>query len=199
MTPYTSCKAAALGTKTNCINTCANEYTNGSSQYNSCVATCTAAYSTAVSACTQQYNYCLETGQQECDDVTCPGYCQDESSVTYCQYMDGCPTPRCSITCSCPMPPPACPTPLCEGTEWICYSPIIIDWKGEGFHLTSPQDGVYFDFTGKGHTRKLLGPIQHMATHGSRSTATAMGASIMGQNCLAISRLSHHQILQTGS
>lgn len=155
MTPFTSCKATALGTKTNCINTCASEYTKGSTQYNSCVATCTAAYNTAINACVQQDNYCLETGQQECEDITCPELCEDESSVTYCKYVDNCPSPNCAVTCSCPMPPPDCPTPLCDGTEWVCYSPIVIDWKGEGFHLTSPQEGVYFDFTGKGHTRKV--------------------------------------------
>jgi hypothetical protein len=34
-------------------------------------------------------------------------------------------------------------------------SPIIVDTKGEGFHLTSAENGVMFDFYGDGHPIKL--------------------------------------------
>ena len=60
---------------------------------------------------------------------------------------------------SCCQPPPnGCP----PGTLWInCAcgtkpgSPIVIDTKGEGFHLTSVQDGVVFDIAGNGHPRQM--------------------------------------------
>lgn len=34
-------------------------------------------------------------------------------------------------------------------------SPILIDVDGSGFHLTSVEDGVWFDFTGQGQKVKL--------------------------------------------
>jgi hypothetical protein len=55
----------------------------------------------------------------------------------------------------CEGPAPACPTPVCYQGEWECESPIVIDAKGEGFHLTSAEDGVMFDFTGDGHMKEL--------------------------------------------
>ena len=37
-----------------------------------------------------------------------------------------------------------------NGREPNCVSPIIIDTSGEGFHLTSSEDGVVFDIRGDG-------------------------------------------------
>ena len=44
-----------------------------------------------------------------------------------------------------------CSTYYC-GTDGCCdyYDPIIIDVEGDGYSLTSPQDGVLFDITGRG-------------------------------------------------
>jgi len=58
-----------------------------------------------------------------------------------------CPSNYCSL------PPPACPGPVCDylggcSYAWECDSPIVVDVKGEGFHLTSQADGVMFQFFG---------------------------------------------------
>jgi hypothetical protein len=37
----------------------------------------------------------------------------------------------------------------------ICTTPIIIDTEGEGFHLTSAENGVTFDIRGDGHPIRL--------------------------------------------
>ena len=54
---------------------------------------------------------------------------------------------------TCTSSPPACPTPECiyEGGcdyGWECNSPIVVDVKDEGFHLTDQAHGVYFQFYG---------------------------------------------------
>jgi hypothetical protein len=36
-----------------------------------------------------------------------------------------------------------------------CSSPILIDTDGNGFHLTSAEEGVSFDITGDGHLTKM--------------------------------------------
>ncbi|MGB2605406.1 MAG: hypothetical protein WBC78_17540 [Candidatus Sulfotelmatobacter sp.] len=44
----------------------------------------------------------------------------------------------------------ACPT------SWgCCASPIIVDTTGDGFRLTSAEDGVEFDISGTGHPIKM--------------------------------------------
>lgn len=53
----------------------------------------------------------------------------------------------------CSEPAPACPTPVCDylggcSYAWECDSPIIIDVKAEGFHLTDQANGVMFKFYG---------------------------------------------------
>ena len=49
-----------------------------------------------------------------------------------------------------------CSTYYC-GTDGCCdyYDPIIIDVQGDGYSLTSPQDGVLFDITGRGQRTKV--------------------------------------------
>jgi len=42
------------------------------------------------------------------------------------------------------------PCPCVNGVCPGCTSPIVIDTTGEGFHLTSAEDGVLFDFYGNG-------------------------------------------------
>jgi hypothetical protein len=53
----------------------------------------------------------------------------------------------------CPEPPPNCPTPVCDylggcSYAWECDSPIVLDVKGVGFHLTDQANGVMFKFYG---------------------------------------------------
>lgn len=45
----------------------------------------------------------------------------------------------------------------CDLCSCICYSssPIIVDTTGHGFHLTSAQNGVLFDFRGNGKPNQL--------------------------------------------
>ena len=52
----------------------------------------------------------------------------------------------------CPSPVPSCPHPDCDQGEncdfyWVCDSPIVVDVRKEGFHLTSEADGVQFTFS----------------------------------------------------
>lgn len=55
-----------------------------------------------------------------------------------------------------PPPPPVCPHPRCycdtSNPDPCCCggSPVIIDVGGQGFDLTSAQNGVRFDISGKG-------------------------------------------------
>jgi hypothetical protein len=49
---------------------------------------------------------------------------------------------------------PACIVECCCDPDGGC-TPIIIDTTGGGFHLTSGNDGVMFDFLGNGHPFKL--------------------------------------------
>ncbi len=58
--------------------------------------------------------------------------------------------------------PPCDPAPTVDGFQPVvdpfapCMpSPIIIDTEGEGFHLTSADNGVMFDIRGNGHPIKL--------------------------------------------
>jgi len=54
----------------------------------------------------------------------------------------------------CPLPPPNCPTPVCNQYSnscsfyWTCNSPIIVDVEDKGFHLTDQAHGVPFKFSG---------------------------------------------------
>ena len=105
---------------------------------------------------------------------TCPAYtapsCTGSPNITCAQQCGGFGSPsvvcapnniwRCSDgTPGCTVPPPylGCTGglgPTCNGSTWYCgtgcYSPIVIDTTGEGFHLTSAADGVLFDLTGNG-------------------------------------------------
>lgn len=53
---------------------------------------------------------------------------------------------------------PKCPygtNPSYPGHIIPCASPIIVDTDGNGFHLTSADDGVYFDIAGDGRPIKM--------------------------------------------
>jgi len=40
---------------------------------------------------------------------------------------------------------------VCECVDCCTCSPIVIDWSGQGFHLTNVANGVLFDISGTGH------------------------------------------------
>jgi hypothetical protein len=64
-----------------------------------------------------------------------------------------CTDPANPLTCTAcnPINKPGCNNPSCVGSSWECNdSPILIDVKGQGFHLTSAPNGVLFDFNGDG-------------------------------------------------
>ena len=59
-------------------------------------------------------------------------------------------------------PPPCTPLPRAGGIVMdddtdpvICTTPIIIDTEGEGFHLTSAENGVTFDIRGDGQPMRI--------------------------------------------
>jgi hypothetical protein len=59
-------------------------------------------------------------------------------------------------------PPPCTPLPRAGGRVLnddtdpvICTTPIIIDTEGEGFHLTSAENGVTFDIRGDGQPMRI--------------------------------------------
>ncbi len=72
-----------------------------------------------------------------------------------------CGTPTCNLgegICSNCIPPPCPPTTGWDPVLCECYgytSPIIIDTDGSGFHLTSVEDGVLFDFYGTGNPIRI--------------------------------------------
>jgi hypothetical protein len=68
--------------------------------------------------------------------------CKDGGGGGGCDDTDGASSPNCIIECCC--------DPDGEGC-----TPIIVDTTGEGFHLTSGDNGVMFDFLGNGHPFKL--------------------------------------------
>ncbi len=50
-----------------------------------------------------------------------------------------------------PPPPKCCPYSFFNGVCYPCTSPIILDLSGQGFSLTSADNGVVFDISGTGH------------------------------------------------
>jgi hypothetical protein len=59
-----------------------------------------------------------------------------------------------SVT-SCSWQYQSCGNGVTSGNGCGSASPIIIDTDGDGFHLTSADDGVYFDFFGNGQIRRV--------------------------------------------
>jgi len=96
----------------------------------------------------------MRAGNAWCAEEVCPQECSG-GTVVSSNHSDDCPDGSCDCQCDCAPPVTTCPNPTCFRGVWECDSPIVIDWKGEGFHLTSAADGVYFDFSGKGQFQKV--------------------------------------------
>jgi hypothetical protein len=105
--------------------------------------------------CTTQYNNCISQRN---------ALCQSNGGGPACSFYYNDNGPSCQSTCNpsggCDnSQKPSCPVPICNnvGTNyyWTCNSPIIIDVEGKGFHLTSEEAGVLFDFSGNGQKEQV--------------------------------------------
>lgn len=159
---YSACTASAQSNKTNCQNQCASTYAPGSSQYNSCMQSCANTYTNVdMVSCTNGKTSCESMGRNECY-VSCMQHSGGYPVTSY-TWKDGCPDMSCTCTLAVnyhpcdPNTKPPWGNPTCDTTTgtWLTNSPILVDWKGEGFHLTSADDGVFFDFPSNGQPIKI--------------------------------------------
>lgn len=148
----TDCLTSAAASRDACYGNCDTTYGYGTPSDTSCRTTCTNNYTTNSANCNTAYNSCISSRQQNCS-ATCVGLCSNTTGPTCCAYVDS--YSGCSYACGCYTPaPPGCPNPYCNGTQWQCSSPIVMDVDGEGFLLTSPENGVWFDLFGDKNVRK---------------------------------------------
>ncbi len=148
--PCHSQQSTCNQTATDNYNSCV-AYCNGDSD---CISTCQTNLTDAKNLCSSQFNQCIQNETDQCEQMstTCPGM---GNSGGYCSFAFSNEQCIC-VPCQCPSSPPPCPNPYCEsGGYWQCDSPILIDGYGEGFHLTSADEGVYFDLWGDGQGRKF--------------------------------------------
>lgn len=145
------CTGNAGATKTTCYANCDSEYGVGTPDDIACKSSCDSAYNSTVSGCNSDYNNCLSLRLQSCQ-TQCTSFCGGTTGATCCQYDDT--AKGCSFTCGCHLPPPQCPSPVCNGSQWTCFSPILLDIRGDGFRLTSVANGVWFDLAADGLIHK---------------------------------------------
>lgn len=143
--PRSSCNNEAQAGYDLCLSHC-----NGDA---SCQSQCATTKNQDTANCTAAYNSCMRSNSEYCATSGCQIYCSQTTGVTSAAWNDG--ANQCDCMCGCPLPAPNCPSPQCLGNGWTCNSPILIDVKDEGFHLTSPEKGVMFDFDGNGMLQKL--------------------------------------------
>jgi hypothetical protein len=151
-----TCVAEASSEQTSCNNACAANNPPGSAQLRSCQSSCATRDSQAVSSCTAAYNTCVTNQTNACKYSYCPSInaCSNNGGLAGATWNDS--GQQCVCVCNCPAPAPGCPNQACVGGQWVCYgTPILIDVRGEGFHLTSPENGVMFDFTGDGQYEQM--------------------------------------------
>jgi hypothetical protein len=149
--PKQDCLNSAASTKTSCYASCDSQYGSGTPNDVSCRHTCDSNYGTASSQCNTDYNNCLMNRQSACY-TQCSINCQGTTGYTCCGYVDT--SMGCTYSCGCSTPPPPCPNPQCSGNGWTCNSPILVDVNGDGFELTSVENGVWFDLPGKGQLQR---------------------------------------------
>lgn len=143
--PFNQCQSLAQANQNNCLNNCAGQ--------SNCAANCTSQYNLDMKTCNTNKTTCLTTGASWCQASVCPASCP-AGQVRSSTYNDSCPNPSCDCVCACSAAP-NCPNPTCINGTWECDSPILVDPNGEGFHLTSAADGVFFDFAGTGQPGKI--------------------------------------------
>jgi hypothetical protein len=149
--PQSDCLASAVATRSSCYATCDSKYGAGTPNDISCKKTCDSNYSASATLCNRAYNNCINGRQGSCI-TTCTADCTNTTGYQCCAYVDS--AKGCNYSCGCTLPAPPCPQPLCNGNTWTCYSPILIDVNGDGFELTSADDGVWFDLIGNGLSQK---------------------------------------------
>jgi len=137
------CFDAASTTLNNCRAGC-----NGDQN---CLNTCQANYNAAYSTCSSERTACISGRRNTCYGV-CNGYCgaPAQGGVDYYDPNDNqyCSQGYCMCTCCIGGPPlSGC---ICVNSTWQCYSPILIDISGRGFHMTDAAHGVTFNLTGDG-------------------------------------------------
>lgn len=159
---YKNCQGHSLTARPQC--------TNGVQGQSNCQCTCTPAPSNGWAV-----SYDLQDGTNISDAISCLGCSGPTPTPT--------PTPTPDFGCStaeylaCPPPDEILPNCTCQragdalclemeaqcfaangtwkGCNRGCYSPIVIDVKGDGFDLTSASGGVNFDVEGDGIPDKL--------------------------------------------
>lgn len=98
------------------------------------------------------YTKCLSLNQSVCATTYCGSFCGGTTGEVCCNYVDS--VGGCSYGCGCQLPAPPCTGAVCDGTSWSCDSPILIDVNGDGWDLTSPENGVWFDLAVVGYPQK---------------------------------------------
>lgn len=145
-TANSNCKSAATTNYNNCVTGCNNNST--------CINNCKSVENGANTICGNNFNNCIQSEADACEQSghACPG---DGNSGGYCNFTSANEQCIC-FPCQCSSSPPSCPSPVCQSYGgWLCDSPILVDALGEGFHLTSAEDGVYFDLWADGTSRKF--------------------------------------------
>jgi hypothetical protein len=106
-----------------------------------CLLTCAASISISVGATGVGASVSFPTDQIYAMSANPQVTCANEPDPTY---------NHCGVSCHC------C---TCAGGP-PCESPIIVDTTGEGFRLTSAQNGVVFDIKGDGHPMRIAWPAR---------------------------------------
>ena len=126
-----------------------------------CASSCSQTDTACRNNCNASYNSCVNTGNNNCGGIAgsqCGG------SVLSASYSpsNGCCTYQCAYGACAGTPPTPAPGFTCScdtsTSTWLCFSPIIIDTTGNGFHLTNSENGVDFDFFGEGTKVKVAWP-----------------------------------------
>lgn len=121
-TPYDQCIAPAQSTLNSCKAACTQNNPPNSTALTNCNNSCQTIYNKAANMCTSQENTCLSNNAQACEQSSCPIFCEP-GIVQEAVWIDG--TASCGCTCYCdPGDKPACPVPLCLGTNWGVIPPL---------------------------------------------------------------------------
>ena len=137
-----SCETQRSGSG-GCYSSCDARYGYGTSQDTTCR-----------TACDRAYQSCLNQNQGICGSY-CGSWCGQTTGETCCAYVDQ--SEGCSYTCGCLLSSKPDCSPLiaqCDSNGgWTCNSPILIDVNGDGFQLTSIENGVWFDLADSGRSQ----------------------------------------------
>lgn len=148
---YNACIAVAAGNRDTCYQNCDAQNPPGTPENDACRGSCNNVYNGAAAECGRQRAICDNAASDACRSG-CLGYCGTGNLLSANYNPNG---QYCTCFCNCPPPKPSCPNPVCSGGSWVCESPILIDVLGDGFRLTGPEDGVFFDLAATGQLHQL--------------------------------------------